>query len=163
VDELGLLYGTLGVVALTIGGIAGGLAIARTGLGRQIWLMAAAMNLPNILYLWMAWAQPGSRVLIGGIIFLEQFGYGYGFAAFMVYLLYVSRGQHPTAHYAICSALMAVGMALAALVAGAALSITAQSAGGGYGEFFTWVMISTAVSFAVLYRLPIERDFGRIH
>ena len=161
VDELGLLYGTLGVVALTLGGIAGGLAIARTGLGRQIWLMAAAMNLPNILYLWMAWSQPASRVLIGGIIFLEQFGYGYGFAAFMVYLLYVSRGEHPTAHYAICSALMAVGMALAALVAGAALSFTSLPSGGGFPEFFSWVMISTLVSFAVLYQLPLEGNFGR--
>lgn len=161
VDELGLLYGTLGVLALTIGGIAGGLAIARTGLGRQIWLMAAAMNLPNILYLWMAWAQPASRALIGGIIFLEQFGYGYGFAAFMVYLLYVSRGEHPTAHYAICSALMAVGMALAALVAGAALTLLARHPYGGYQEFFAWVMISTLVSFAVLRQLPLETDFGR--
>jgi PAT family beta-lactamase induction signal transducer AmpG len=90
VEELGLLYGTLGILALTLGGIAGGLAIARTGLGRQLWLMAAAMNLPNVLYLWMAWAQPHSRALIGGIFFLEQFGYGYGFAAFMVYLLCVA-------------------------------------------------------------------------
>jgi len=161
VDEVGLLYGTLGILALTIGGIAGGLAIARTGLGRQLWLMAAAMNLPNILYLWMAYAQPQSRALIGGIIFLEQFGYGYGFAAFMVYLLYVARGEHATSHYAICSALMAVGMALAAFIAGLALSYTTKQVGGGYGEFFSWVMFSTLVSFAVLRQLPLEKDFGR--
>ncbi len=108
-DEVGKLYGTIGIIALMIGGILGGLAIARTGLGRQLWPMAAAMNLPNIFYVWMAWAQPHNRWLIGGTIFVEQFGYGFGFAAFMVYLLYVSRGPLATAHYAICSALMAVG------------------------------------------------------
>jgi len=161
VDEVGFLYGTLGVLALTIGGIAGGLAIARTGLGRQLWLMAAAMNLPNVLYLWMAWAQPQSRALIGGIIFLEQFGYGYGFAAFMVYLLYVARGEHPTAHYAICTTFMALGLSLAAFTAGVVFWLTSNYPGGGFEEFFSWVMICTLVSFAVLRKLPLEREFGR--
>jgi PAT family beta-lactamase induction signal transducer AmpG len=161
VDEVGLLYGTLGVLALTIGGIAGGVAIAYTGLGRQLWLMAAAMNLPNVLYLWMAWTQPQSRAVIGGIIFLEQFGYGYGFAAFMVYLLYVSRGEHATSHYAICTTFMALGMSLAAFTAGVVFWFVAQAPGGGYFEFFSWVMLSTLVSFAVLRKLPLDRDFGR--
>ncbi len=161
VDEVGLYYGTWGVLALMVGGILGGLAIARFGLGRMLWPMAAAMNLPNIFYVWMAWAQPANRALIGGIIFFEQFGYGFGFAAFMVYLLYVARGAYATAHYAICSALMAVGMALAGLVAAEALSLTAPLAGGGYQQFFSWVMLGTVVSFATLWRLPLERDFGR--
>lgn len=161
VDEVGLLYGTWGVLALIAGGILGGLAIARWGLGRMLWPMAAAMNLPNGLYVWMAWAQPHSRVLIGGIIFLEQFGYGFGFAAFMVYLLYVARGEHATAHYAICSALMAVGMTLAGLVAAEALSLTTALPGGGYLQFFSWVMLGTVVSFATLWRLPMDQDFGR--
>jgi len=160
-DEVGTLYGTLGVVALIAGGILGGLAIARTGLRRQLWPMALAMNLPNILYIGMAWAQPHNRALIGGLIGVEQFGYGYGFAAFMVYLLYVARGEHATAHYAICSALMAVGMALAGLLAGEALSITSQFSGGGYFEFFSWVMVCTLVSFASLWKLPLIDDFGR--
>jgi PAT family beta-lactamase induction signal transducer AmpG len=160
-DEVGELYGTLGVVALMMGGILGGLAIARTGLRRQLWPMALAMNLPNILYVWMAWAQPASRALIGGAIFIEQFGYGFGFAAFMVYLLYVARGPLATAHYAICSALMAVGMALAGLVASAVLEHTEKMSGGGYLQFFSWVMACTLVSFAVLWKLPLEGDFGQ--
>jgi PAT family beta-lactamase induction signal transducer AmpG len=160
-DEVGHLYGTLGVLALMAGGILGGLAIARTGLRRQLWPMALAMNLPNILYVWMAWAHPTSRVIIGAAIFIEQFGYGYGFAAFMVYLLYVARGPLATAHYAICSALMAVGLALAGLVAAAVLEQTEKMSGGGYLQFFSWVMACTLVSFAVLWKLPLEGDFGR--
>jgi PAT family beta-lactamase induction signal transducer AmpG len=159
--EVGGLYGTLGVIALMAGGILGGLAIARTGLRRQLWLMAAAMNLPNILYIYMAWAQPQSRVLIGGIIGIEQFGYGFGFAAFMVYLLYVARGPHATAHYAICSGLMALGFAIGGETAAAALAQTANLPHGGYLEFFAWVMACTLVSFAVLWKLPLEKDFGR--
>lgn len=160
-DAVGLLYGTYGTLALILGGILGGLVIARTGLRRQLWPMAAAMNLPNVLYVWMAWSQPQSHAVIGGAIFLEQFGYGFGFAAFMVYLLYVSRGEHATAHYAICSALMAVGVALAGLVAAEALSLTATLPGGGYRQFFTWVMASTVVSFITLWKLPLTGDFGR--
>ncbi|HVU37907.1 MAG TPA: MFS transporter [Opitutales bacterium] len=160
-DAVGLLYGTYGTLALILGGILGGLAIARTGLRRQLWPMAAAMNLPNLLYVWMAWAQPQHHAVIGCAIFLEQFGYGFGFAAFMVYLLYVSRGEHATAHYAICSALMAVGVALAGLVAAEVLSLTATLPGGGYRQFFTWVMASTVVSFATLWKLPLAGDFGQ--
>ncbi len=160
-DEVGRLYGTLGVLALMAGGILGGLAIARTGLRRQLWPMALAMNLPNILYVWMAWTLPASRAAIGGAIFIEQFGYGYGFAAFMVYLLYIARGPLATAHYAICSALMAVGLAFAGLVAAAVLEHTEKMAGGGYLPFFSWVMLCTLVSFAVLWKLPLEGDFGR--
>jgi PAT family beta-lactamase induction signal transducer AmpG len=160
-DEVGRLYGTLGVLALMVGGILGGVAIARTGLRRQLWPMALAMNLPNILYVWMAWAHPPSRAVIGGAIFIEQFGYGYGFAAFMVYLLYVARGPLATAHYAICSALMAVGVALAGAVAAAVLEHTEKLPGGGYRQFFCWVMACTLVSFAVLWKLPLQGDFGR--
>jgi len=160
-DEVGQLYGTFGVIALMAGGILGGLAIARTGLRRQLWPMAAAMNLPNIFYVWMAWAQPHNRALIGGVLFIEQFGYGFGFAAFMVYLLYVARGPLATAHYAICSALMAVGMALSGMVAAAVLEHTEKIAGGGYLQFFSWVMACALVSFAVVWKLPLEGDFGR--
>ena len=123
--------------------------------------MALAMNLPNALYIWLACAQPASRVLIGGAIFIEQFGYGFGFAAFMVYLLYVARGPLATAHYAICSALMAVGLALSGMVAAAVLEYTETLPGGGYREFFSWVLLCTLVSYAVLWRLPLEGDFGR--
>ena len=160
-DEVGRLYGTLCVLALMAGGILGGLAIARTGLRRQLWPMALAMNLPNALYIWLACAQPASRVLIGGAIFIEQFGYGFGFAAFMVYLLYVARGPLATAHYAICSALMAVGLALSGMVAAAVLEYTETLPGGGYREFFSWVLLCTLVSYAVLWRLPLAGDFGR--
>jgi len=159
-EEVGLLYNTLGILALVTGGIAGGLAIARFGLRGMLWPMAATMNLPNILYVWMAWAQPHSRVLIGGVIAFEQFGYGFGFAAFMVYLLYVARGEHATAHYAICTGFMAMGVSLASAMAAEALKLTEHLPGGGYLQFFSWVMACALVSFAVLWKLPLEANFG---
>jgi PAT family beta-lactamase induction signal transducer AmpG len=157
-DAVGLYYGTWGVLALMAGGILGGLVIARFGLRRWLWPMAAAMNIPNVLYIWLAWAQPQNRMLLGGVIGLEQFGYGFGFAAFMVYLLYVARGEHATAHYAICTGLMAVGMALAGQVASLVLAHTEKLSGGGYTQFFSWVMLCALVSFATLWKLPMEGE-----
>lgn len=161
--EVALLFGTFGVIALLTGGILGGLAVARTGLGRQMWPMCAAMNLPNILYVAMAWVQPQNRLLIGAIVGFEQFGYGYGFAAFMVYLLYVARGDRVTAHYALCTGVMALGLMLGGYVAAEALSRTVDLNNNprGYLQFFIWVMACVPVSFAVLWKLPLERDFGR--
>jgi MFS transporter, PAT family, beta-lactamase induction signal transducer AmpG len=160
-EEVGQLYGTLGTVALLVGGIAAGLVIARTGLRRQLWLMAAAMNLPNLLYIWMAWAQPQSRWLIGSAIGIEQFGYGMGSTAYMVYLLYVAQGGHSTSLYAICSGITMLSLSLAGFMAAEALRLAAPLAGGGYVEFFSWVMVCTLAGFAVLWKLPLEGDFGR--
>jgi PAT family beta-lactamase induction signal transducer AmpG len=156
-EQIAVLYGTLGTLALLAGGIAGGLMIARTGLGRQIWWMAAAMNLPHVIYVWLAWAQPESLRVIGAGVVVEQLGYGYGFAAYMVYLLYVARGAHPTAHYALCTGVMAFGLMLAGYVAAGALEWCA----GDYRSFFVWIMVCSVLSFATLWKLPLERDFGR--
>ena len=155
--QIGLMYGTLGVLAMLGGGIAGGLMIARTGLRRQMWWMAAAMNVPHGIYLWLAWAQPASLGVIGAGVVVEQLGYGYGFAAYLMYLLYVARGAHPTAHYALCSGTMALGVMVAGLAGAEALEWCA----GDYRSFFGWIMVCSALSFATLWRLPLEAGFGQ--
>jgi PAT family beta-lactamase induction signal transducer AmpG len=156
-DELGYLYGTLGILALLVGGLLGGRAIARTGLRRQLWPMALAINLPHFIYIWLAITQPTSHALIGGGIAIEQFGYGYGFAAYMVYLLYVARGSHPTSHYALCSGAMALGAMLAGGIAAAALNWF----GNNYLHFFIWATATGFIGLVTLWKLPLEADFGR--
>jgi PAT family beta-lactamase induction signal transducer AmpG len=142
---------------MIFGGIAGGLIISRTGLRRQLWWMALAMNLPHLIYVGLAWAQPESRWVIGAGITLEQLGYGYGFSAYMVYALFVARGAHPTAHYALCTGAMALGLMLAGYLAAGALAWFA----GNYFGFFCWVMFCSVLSLATLWKLPLDREFGQ--
>ena len=109
-QEVGVVYGTVGVLALVIGGILGGILVSRQGLKFWIWWMALAINLPDILYIIMAWQQPESFLLISIFVAIEQFGYGFGFTAFMLYLIYIAQGEFKTAHYAIATGFMAAGM-----------------------------------------------------
>ena len=108
--EVGFVYGVFGVLGLVAGGIVGGMLAARDGLKRWLWPMVLAINIPNAVYLWMATAMPDSVPLISAAVTLETFGYGFGFTAFLLYLIYASDGPHKTAHYAICTGFMALGM-----------------------------------------------------
>ena len=79
--QVGLLYNTIGVTALLSGGLLGGWAVSRLGLKRLLWPMALAINVPNLVYVYLSVAQPEPLVAIGGAIAVEQFGYGFGFTA----------------------------------------------------------------------------------
>jgi PAT family beta-lactamase induction signal transducer AmpG len=153
--ELGIIYGTIGVGMLVIGGILGGLAAARDGLKHWIFWMALAINVPNLVYVYLAYVQPASLWVIGTCVAIEQLGYGFGFAGFMLYLLYISRGEHETAHYAICTGFMALGMMIPGMFAGKVQESL------GYLQFFVWVIISTLPSFVVTLLVPVDPDFGR--
>jgi PAT family beta-lactamase induction signal transducer AmpG len=144
VKEVGLVYGTIGVAALLLGGMAGGLLAARNGLRFWIWPMVILMHLPDAVFIYLAQAQPESRWLIGACIALEQFGYGFGFAAYMLYMIQVARGPHQTAHYALCTGFMALGMMLPGMWSGALQEWL------GYARFFTWVLLSTLPGFLVV-------------
>lgn len=146
---LGWLDGTLGVSLLTLGGILGGLILARDGLRRWILPMAIAINLPNALYAYLAFTQPTNPWIIGSVIAVEQLGYGLGFSAYMLYMLYFSRGEHQTAHYAICTGFMALGMMIPGMFCGALQESL------GYEWFFVWVTLSMIPSLIVTWLLPI--------
>ncbi len=118
VTQIGVANGTVGVIALLAGGIVGGWAIARGGLRKWIWPMAFALTLPCALYCWLAMWQPDNFPVICVLIGIEQFGYGFGFTAFMMYLMYFSQGAMQTTHYAFCTAFMALGMMLPGMWAG---------------------------------------------
>ncbi len=141
--DLGLLQGTIGVIGLTLGGILGGVAGNSGGLRRWLWPMVMAITLPDAVYIYLAYFQPGSLSLIGTCVFVEQFGYGFGSTAYMLYLLQFSDGPHATAHYAFCTGFMALGMMLPGMVAGY-LQVNV-----GYLNFFIIAMALCAVTFAV--------------
>lgn len=136
--EYGLLYGTIGVGALTIGGILGGMLSSRYGLRRCVIPMALALNVPDLLYVWMSITQPANRWLIGSLVGAEQFGYGIGFTAYMVFMLQSAQGKFSTSHYAFLTALMALGMNIPSMLSG----WLQQSL--GYTAFF-WAAVACTV------------------
>ncbi|MFW5707032.1 MAG: MFS transporter [Bacteroidota bacterium] len=152
--QVGIVYGTIGIVALTLGGILGGLMASRKGLKYWIFPMALAMNVPNLVFVYLSYAQPVSFWIISGSVALEQFGYGFGFTAYMLYMIYFSEGRHKTAHFAICTGLMALGMMLPGMISGWIQEII------GYQNFFIWVVLCTIPGFIVIRFLKIDKTFG---
>ncbi|MDR1673803.1 MAG: MFS transporter [Bacteroidales bacterium] len=151
----GFIYGTVGVVALVTGGVTGGIAIAHKGL--KFWLlpMMLAMNLPDVVYVYLSYVRPEQLWLLQAAVAVEQFGFGFGFAAYLLFMIYVSDGMHKTSHYAICTAFMALGLMLPGMAAGWIQECL------GYRLFFLWVMICTLPAFFILPFLNIDRGFGR--
>jgi PAT family beta-lactamase induction signal transducer AmpG len=153
--QVGLAYGTFGVLALTGGGLSGAFLAARYGLKKMLPFMLAAMYLPKLMFLWLAWRQPENFLAVGGAVALEQFGYGFGFTAFMLYLLYFAEGPHKTAHYAIATGFMALGMMVPGLWSGWLVDII------GYRHFFAWVIVSAMPGLVLALQLRIDPDYGR--
>lgn len=153
--EVGLVQGTIGIIGLTLGGILGGIAASKGGLKRWLWPMVWAISLPDLVYVYLSYAQPESLWVVGGCVFVEQLGYGFGFTAYMLYLIYYSQGEHSTAHYAICTAFMALGMMLPGMMAGWLQEMM------GYQNFFWWVMVCCALTFIVTALLRIDPEFGK--
>jgi PAT family beta-lactamase induction signal transducer AmpG len=154
-DQLGLVYGKSGIAALMLGGILGGFAMARHGLKSWLWPMLLAIHLPDAVFIWLAYTQPTNLFAIGAGVAVEQFGYGFGFTAFMLYMIYIARGEHRTAHYAICTGFMALGMMLPGMWSG---WLQEQL---GYPHFFVWVILATIPSFIVARFIPLEAEFGK--
>lgn len=149
--EYGLIYGTIGVGALTVGGILGGMLVSRYGLRRCVIPLALALNVPDLLYVWMSVAQPAARWLIGSLVGVEQFGYGLGFTAYMVFMLQSSQGRHSTSHYAFLTALMAIGMNLPSMLSGW------MQESMGYTQFF-WVASACTLPGLFLSYLLFKRS-----
>jgi PAT family beta-lactamase induction signal transducer AmpG len=151
-EAVGLAQGTVGIIGLTLGGIVGGMAVAKHGLRRWLWPMVAAISLPDIVYVYLSYAQPSSLPLINACLFIEQLGYGFGFTAYMLYLIQYADGPHKTAHYAICTAFMALGMMLPGMAAGWIQEML------GYRGFFVWIMICCGVTAAVSSRIIVDSE-----
>ena len=154
-EEVGFSQGTIGIIGLTLGGIWGGMAVARNGLTKWLWPMVWSISLPDIVYVYLSYAQPDNLFIINSCIFIEQLGYGFGFTAYMLYLIYFSQGKQQTAHYAICTAFMALGMMLPGMAAGWLQEIL------GYQHFFIWIMLCCLATFIVSFFLRIDPAFGK--
>lgn len=154
-ETVGVVYGSVGVLALTVGGILGGIAASKWGLKRSLWPMAMALTLPCLSFVFLAAFQPQSLWLISSCVALDQFGYGFGFTAYMLYLIYFSEGEFKTAHYSLCTAFMALSMMLPGMVAG----YVQESV--GYVYFFVFVMICCLATVLVTSLLKVDPEYGR--
>ena len=156
-EAVGIIYGTVGVAALTIGGILGGIAASRWGLKKALWPMALSLTLPCLSFVFLAALQPENLWVIGSCVALDQFGYGFGFTAYMLYLIYFSEGEFKTAHYSLCTAFMALSMMLPGLVAGYLQEWL------GYTSFFVFIMICCLVTVAVTFLVKVNPKYGKKH
>lgn len=154
-QEVGLVYGTVGIIALTLGGIIGGVVASQKGLKYWLWPMALSITLPNAAYLLLSYFQPESFLWINAAVAIEQFGYGFGFTAYMLYLIYFSDGEHKTAHYSICTGFMALGMMLPGMISGWMQELL------GYNHFFIFVMITTIPTLLLVPFLKVDPEFGK--
>ncbi len=154
-QEYGLVQGTVGVVGLTLGGILGGMCAGKDGLRKWLWPMVCAITLPDLVYVYLAYDLPSTFLIVNICVFIEQFGYGFGFTAYMLYLIYYSRGNYKTSHYALCTAFMALSMMIPGLFAGALQEAV------GYQSFFLIVIAFCSVTFAVTSLLKIDPAFGK--
>lgn len=153
--QVGVVYGTAGIAALTIGGILGGMAVSRWGLKKCLWPMALSLAVPSLAFIGLSVFQPSSIWVTAFFICLDQFGYGFGFTAYMLYMIYFSRGEFKTSHYSLCTAFMALSMMLPGLVAGYLQELL------GYTGFFIMVGVCCLITVGVTFLLKIEDGYGR--
>lgn len=153
--EVGIVYGTVGIIALTAGGLLGGYAIAKKGLRWWLWPMVVIMHAPDIVFVYLSQIQPSNFLLINIAVGLEQFGYGFGFTAYSMYMILICKGEHKTAHFAICTGIMALGLMMPGMFSGAIQEMV------GYGHFFLWVALSTIPGFIVTALVKIDSEFGK--
>ena len=154
-SEVGVIYGTVGVIALMLGGLLGGYAIYRKGLKFWIWIMVCAMHLPNLVFVYLSQALPDNVYWVNLCIAAEQLGYGFGFTAFTMFMLMVSEGEYKTIHYAISTGIMALGMMVPAMASGWLQGRL------GYQNYFIWVMAMTIPGFIVTALVKIDPEFGK--
>ena len=154
-EKLGTLFGTVGVIMLSIGGILGGVLISRDGLKKWMLPMVLSLNIPNILYAILALTKTTNIVAVTATVIFEKFGYGFGFAAFLMYLIYIAEGKSKTSHYAIAKGFMALGMMLPGMISGYMQEWL------GYGGFFIWVVIAALPALILLKYIEYPPEFGK--
>ena len=160
-SDVGIIYGGAGIIALIVGGVLGGWLISKYGFRKCLWPMVFALHVPDVFYLYMAYAQPALRqITLWGraipfgpvplLVAAEQFGYGLGLTAFTMYLIMICKGKYKTAHYAISTGIMALGMMVPGMISGKLQEAV------GYRHFFLAVCLLTIPGILVIFRLPIN-------
>jgi PAT family beta-lactamase induction signal transducer AmpG len=154
-EAVGTIYGTAGVIMLSLGGILGGILISRDGLKKWMLPMILSLNIPNFLYALLAMTNTENLYAVVGTVVLEQFGYGFGFAAFLIFLIFIAEGISKTSHYAIATGFMALGMMLPGMISGYVQQWL------GYDGFFIWVVIAALPSLLLLKYIQYPADYGK--
>ncbi len=152
--QVGMVYGTVGILALTLGGITGGIAASRKGLKFWLWPMALTITLPQLVYVLLSTYMPENIMYVFISVAIEQFGYGFGFTAYMLYMIYFSEGEHKTAHFAISTGFMALGMMLPGMIAGWLQELI------GYQHFFIFVILCAIPTLSLIPFIKIDKEFG---
>lgn len=154
-ESVGFVYGTVGIIGLTVGGLLGGWCVSRHGLKRWLWPMVLSISLPDLVYVYLADAGQASFFVVNACVCIEQFGYGFGFTAYMLYLVYFSQGERSTAVFSICTAMQALGMMIPGMIAGWMADKL------GYLNFFWWVVACCLVTVAVSAFIKIDPEYGK--
>jgi PAT family beta-lactamase induction signal transducer AmpG len=154
-EDVGIVYGTFGVIALLVGGTLGGIAISKHGLGKWMLPMILIMHLPIVGFILLSHFHPENTIYIYLVVVVEQFGYGFGFAAFLMFLIFVAEGESKTSHYSLATGFMALGMMAPGMVSGYIQEYL------GYGNFFIWVLIATVPGVLISRFLVFPADFGK--
>ena len=154
-SQVGIAYGTFGVIGLLCGGIVGGIAIAKKGLRFWLFPMVCMIHIPDLVYIFLSHARPDNFPLVCGCVGVEQFTYGFAFTAYMMYMIRAAEGEHKTAHYAICTGIMALGMMLPGMFAGKLQEML------GYQTFFISVLVSIVPALLIVSQLKIDPEFGK--
>lgn len=154
-ENVGVIYGTIGVVALMLGGLLGGYVIYRNGLKFWLWPMVIIMHVPDLIFVYLSQTQPESLWLIGSAVAIEQFGYGFGFTAYTMYMIMVSQGEYKTVFYAMATGIMAVGMMIPAMASGWIQEML------GYKNFYFWILLTTIPGFIVAALVKIDPEYGK--
>ena len=158
--QVGIVYGTIGIIGLTLGGILGGIVASKGGLKKWLWPMALSISLNSVVYIFLSAIQPDPNTVAGfmtisaGMV-LDQFGYGFGFTAFMLYMMYFADGPYKTSHYAICTAFMALGMMLPGMWSGWLQELV------GYNHFFIWTLLCCLGTWAVTAMVKVDPNYGK--
>jgi MFS transporter, PAT family, beta-lactamase induction signal transducer AmpG len=153
--EVGIIYGTVGVIALMLGGLLGGYVVYKKGLKFWLWPMVLIMHVPDLIFVYLSHALPQSLWFVGSAVTLEQFGYGFGFTAYTMYMIMVSQGEYKTVFYAIGTGIMALGMMIPAMGSGWIQETL------GYKHFFIWITITTIPGFIVAALVKIDPEYGK--
>ncbi len=154
-ENVGFIYGTIGMIGLTLGGLLGGFLVAKDGLKKWLWPMVMSISLPDAVYIYLAAYKPDNLLIINSCVFVEQFGYGLGYTAYSLYLLYFSKGENSTSVYAICTGIMALGMMLPGMISGYMCDLL------GYYKFFWWVFLCCLITVGVSAIIKVDPEFGK--
>ena len=154
-SDVGIAYGTVGIISMTLGGLLGGYLVSKKGLRFWLWIMVFTFHLPDVMFVYLSQVQPDNFLLVNIAVAIEQFGYGFGWTAYMLYMIIVAEGEHKTAHFALCTGFMALGMMAPGAISGYLQEFL------GYKNFFLWVMLATIPGFLAVAFIKIDPLFGK--